>query len=321
MQLKSETDGVNFENNKYEPQPEHAQDKNMHHNGTIAEFTDGEMQGLAAQKFDNKEGLKKSDSKIQYIHYEGKPIKPDKTESLPLRQTSVASQRIHYSLVTLSNPRSFEAEQFKILRANLLFPKSGKPPKTILLTSCVPGEGKTFTAINLAVSLAQNLNSHVLLVDADIRKPDVHTRFGFSENIAGLSDFLTHNRPISSLLLQTQLPNLSLLPGGKAVINPSELLSSEKMKELLTELSTRYSDRYVIIDAPPPKLASETCALARFVERIIPVVRSGSSNRTLVEEMINLLERDKIKGIVLNYYDIRGKKRYGYRKYHEYYSR
>ncbi len=229
--------------------------------------------------------------------------------------------KFHYSLVTLAKPNSFETEQFKILRANLLFPKSGKSPKTILVTSAVPGEGKTFTAINLAVSLAQNINSHVLLVDADIRKPDVHKRFGLGDNIKGLSDFLTQNTPISSLLVRTPLSNLTILPGGKATVNPSELISSEKMQALLTELSTRYSDRYVVIDAPPPKLAAETYALARFVEHIIPVVRSGRSNRELVDEMMNLLGRDKIHGIVLNCYDIRKTKRYGYHKYSEYYSK
>ena len=93
------------------------------------------------------------------------------------------------------------------------------------------------------------------------------------------------------------------------------------MKKLLDELSKRYSDRFVIIDAPPPKLAAETYALARFVEHIIPVVRSGRSNRELVEEMMELLGRDKIQGVVFNCYDIRGKKRFGYHKYSEYYSK
>ena len=244
----------------------------------------------------------------------------DKDESLTYRINTPDQVRLHYSIVTLGKPNSFEAEQFKILRANILFPKSGKPPKTILLTSAVPGEGKTFTAMNLAVSLAQNINSHVLLVDADIRKPEIHKRFGIGDNIYGLSDFLTQNVPIPSLLVKTPLSNLTILPGGQATINPSELISSDKMKKLLDELSTRYSDRFVIIDAPPPKLAAETYALARFVEHIIPVVRAGRSNRDLVDEMMNLLGRDKIQGVVLNCYDIRDTKRFGYHKYSEYYS-
>jgi exopolysaccharide/PEP-CTERM locus tyrosine autokinase len=228
---------------------------------------------------------------------------------------------IHYSLITLTNPRSFEAERFKILRTNLLFPESGKLSKTILITSAAPGEGKTFTAMNLAISLAQSLNSYVLLVDADIRKPEVHKRFGFKESVEGLSDFLSENIPIQSLLLKTQIPNLSILPGGKAASNPSELISSEKMKRLINELAARYSDRFIVIDAAPPKLASETCALAHFVDQIIAVVRSGRTDRNMVEETLNLVGRDKVKGVILNCYDIRGAKYSNYKQYGKYYSK
>jgi exopolysaccharide/PEP-CTERM locus tyrosine autokinase len=228
---------------------------------------------------------------------------------------------IHYSLITFTNPRSFEAEQFKILRTNLLFPESGKLSKTILITSAAPGEGKTFTAMNLAISLAQSLNSYVLLIDADIRKPEVHKRFGFKESVEGLSDFLSDNIPIQSLLLKTQIPNLRLLPGGKVVSNPSELISSEKMKRLLNELAARYSDRFIVIDAPPAKLASETSALAHFVDQIIAVVRSGRSDRNMVEETLNLVGRDKVKGVVLNCYDVRSAKYGNYQQYAKYYSK
>ncbi len=280
-----------------------------------------ETQGVLTQKIVSLKSADDAKPEIQYLQDDNYSSQPAASETFqPQRQTG-GSLKLHYSLVTLAKPKSFEAEQFKILRANLLFPKTGKPPQTILLTSAVPGEGKTFTAMNLAVSLAQNINSHVLLVDADIRKPEIHKRFGFREDINGLSDFLTQNIPIPSLLVKTPLSNLSILPGGQATINPSELISSDKMKKLLAELSTRYSDRFVIIDAPPPKLAAETYALARFVEHIIPVVRSGRSNRELVEEMMNLLGRDKIHGVVLNWYDIRQSKRYGYHKYSEYYSK
>ena len=274
-----------------------------------------------SQKIVSLKNNKKSESIVRYIEDDNYVAPTEENQaSHQLDINSSKPTRIHYSLVTLGKPKSFEAEQFKILRANLLFPKSGKPPKTILLTSAVPGEGKTFTAMNLAVSLAQNINSYVLLVDADIRKPEVHKRFGFGDNIYGLSDFLTQDMPLHSLLMKTPLSNLTILPGGQATINPSELISSEKMKQLLNELSSRYSDRYVIIDAPPPKLAAETYALARFVEHIIPVVRSGRSNRELVDEMMNLLGREKIQGVVLNCYDIRNTKRFGYHKYSEYYT-
>ena len=278
-------------------------------------------QDVVTQKVFSLKGSQDINSPINYFQDSGHPSRIEEGDTVQSLPNTERPLRLHYSLVTLSKPKSFEAEQFKILRANLLFPKSGKAPKTILLTSAVPGEGKTFTAMNLALSLAQNLNSYVLLVDADIRKPEIHKRFGLGDNVKGLSDFLTHNTPIPSLLVKTPLPNLTILPGGQATINPSELVSSERMKILLDELSKRYNDRFVIIDAPPPKLAAETYALARYVEHIIPVVRSGRSNRELVDEMMNLLGRDKINGVVLNCYDKRKTKRFGYHKYSEYYSK
>ena len=316
-------DSVLSDKNRYAPpRPKPNQEKDAgRYAEVVSDAPSPEPQDGVAQKIVSLKSTPRPETTIQHIQDDDYAPPSDKSETFQPQLKTGGSLRVHYSLVTLSKPNSFEAEQFKILRANILFPKSGTPPKTILLTSAVPGEGKTFTAMNLAVSLAQNLNSHVLLVDADIRKPDIHKRFGLGESIKGLSDFLTQNVPISSLLVKSPLSNLTILPGGQATINPSELISSEKMKKLLTELSTRYSDRFVIIDAPPPKLAAETYALARYVEHIIPVVRSGRSNRELVEEMMNLLGRDKIHGVVLNWYDIRQSKRYGYHKYSEYYSK
>ena len=323
LNIEREVDSVLNKNKIYEPPrstPNQEKDSGRHDEAKSV-TTSSEPQGVVAQKIVSLKSTHKSEATIQYIHDDDFAPQSDKSDTIQPQLDTGEPLKCHYSLVTLAKPKSFEAEQFKILRANLLFPKSGTPPQTILLTSAIPGEGKTFTAMNLAVSLAQNINSHVLLVDADIRKPEIHKRFGLRDNIKGLSDFLTRNVPISSLLVKTPLPNLTILPGGQATINPSELISSEKMKKLLTELSTRYSDRFVVIDAPPPKLAAETYALARFVEHIIPVVRSGRSNRELVEEMMNLLGRDKIHGVVLNCYDIRNTKRFGYHKYSEYYSR
>jgi exopolysaccharide/PEP-CTERM locus tyrosine autokinase len=318
-----EVDSGLSENKAYvPPRPTSNQEEDTRiHDETVSVATSSVPQDVVAQKIVSLKSTPKSETAIQYIQDDDYAPQTGESDTFQPQVETGEPLRLHYSLVTLAKPESFEAEQFKILRANLLFPKSGNPPQTILLTSAIPGEGKTFTAMNLAVSLAQNINSHVLLVDADIRKPEIHKRFGLRDNIKGLSDFLTQNVPISSLLVKTPLSNLTILPGGQATINPSELISSEKMQKLLTELSTRYSDRFVVIDAPPPKLAAETYALARFVEHIIPVVRSGRSNRQLVDEMMNLLGREKIHGVVLNCYDIRNTKRFGYHKYSEYYSK
>lgn len=221
------------------------------------------------------------------------------------------------NLVTLLNPQSFESEQFKILRTNLLFPVSGKPPRTILVTSAVPGEGKSFVSANLAVSIAQNIEEHVLLMDCDIRRPSQHRSFGF-DDVPGLSEYLSRRIPLSSLLLKTQVKKLSLLPAGTPPHNPSELLSSEPMSALVEEVKARYPDRYIIIDSPPPKFTAETAALARQVDGIVLVVNSGKTPRGLVEELVETLGKEKILGIVMNRFNFQGSRYYGYGKYGKY---
>lgn len=146
---------------------------------------------------------------------------------------------IDKNLVALLKAQSFENEQFKMLRTNLLFPSSGKSPRTIMVTSAVPDEGKSFVAANLAISIAQSIQEYVLLIDCDIRRPCIHTQFGFGD-VPGLSEHLANGPSLSSLLLKTEVNKLSILPGGKPPHNPSELLSSQRMSKLLEEVTERY---------------------------------------------------------------------------------
>jgi protein-tyrosine kinase len=231
--------------------------------------------------------------------------------------------RIDENLVTLTKPQSFEAEQFKILRTNLLFPASGKSPRTIMVTSSMPDEGKSLISANLAISIAQSIQEHVLLIDCDIRRPRVHTEFGFG-NVPGLSEHLSRGIPISSLLLKTVVDKLSVLPGGKPPFNPSELMSSQRMSKLLQEVKYRYSDRFIVIDSPPPKLTAETSALSRQVDGILLVIEYGRTSREMIADLINLIGKEKIIGIVLNKLDIRFANYYGlgkYKTYSKYYQR
>jgi capsular exopolysaccharide synthesis family protein len=215
-------------------------------------------------------------------------------------------------LVALHTPQSFEAEQFKILRTNILFPLAGKPPRSILLTSAAPGEGKTFAAANLAISIALNINRFVLLIDADLRWPQLHTRFGFPA-VPGLSNYLADSRPLPSLLLRTKVNKLTLLPAGPPPDNPSELISSERMASLLNEVSTRYPDRLIVIDAPPPAMAAETGVLARAVDGIIVVVRYGSTRREALADLIARLGEKKILGSIVNRVETADTRYYGYK--------
>jgi exopolysaccharide/PEP-CTERM locus tyrosine autokinase len=226
---------------------------------------------------------------------------------------------VSHNLVAHLEPQSFEAEQFRSLRTDLLFPATGESPRTIMTTSVNPQEGKTFVAANLAVSIAQNINEHVLLMDCDLRKPSIHRQFGFN-GIPGLSEYLNNGASLPSLLLKTCVKKLTILPGGKAVSNPAEILSSRKMTKLLEEVKSRYPDRYIIIDSPPPKLTSEAKALARQVDGILLVIKYGSTRLELIEDLINILGKGKILGAVINHFDMRSsayyyrysKKRYYY---------
>ena len=227
--------------------------------------------------------------------------------------------KIDKNLITLLKPQSFESEQFKILRISLLFPASGEPARSIMVTSAVPGEGKSFVAANLAVSIAQSINEHVLLMDCDIRKPRIQSCFGFN-NVPGISDYLAGKTPLSSLLLKTVVKKLTILPGGKPVHNPSELLSSKKMSELLDEVKTRYQDRYIIIDSPPPRFIAESNAIAKQVDGIIVVVKYGSTSREAVKDLVESLRKEKILGVIVNRFDLSSLNNYNYGIYKNYYK-
>lgn len=216
------------------------------------------------------------------------------------------------NLVALIEPQSHEAEQFKILRTNILFPLAGSPPRSILVTSSAPGEGKTFAATNLAISIAINVNRHVLLVDADMRQPMVHKRFGFGA-VPGLSNYLAEGAPLQHLLLKTKVERLTLLPAGFPPENPSELIGTERMQSLLSEITNRYPDRMVVIDSPPPGFAAETAVLARQVDGILVVVRYGKTRRRDLLDLVARMGAKKILGTLINYIETPASRYYGYK--------
>lgn len=221
-------------------------------------------------------------------------------------------------LVTYHYPSSVEAEIFKILRTNILFPKTGEPPRSIMVTSAIPGDGKSFVAANLSISLAQGVEEHVLLMDCDMRRSSIHERFGFKDGIPGLSDYLSSSVPLEKLLQKTVVDKLTILPGGPPPQNPAELLSSQAMKALLKETKLRYNDRFIIVDSPPPQLTAETTALAQYIDGIILVVKYGSTPKDLIKDLLRKLGRDKVIGVVMNGYRVPTTDRYGYGKYNKY---
>ena len=246
-----------------------------------------------------------------------KPVKPANNKQENVVSLMDANRNkaglLDQTLITYHAPQSVEAELFKVLRTNILFPAKGTPPKSILVTSALPGDGKSFVSSNLAISIAQGIEEYVLLVDGDLRKPAIHDRFGFG-NVSGLSEYLKHGDDIGGAFLKSSIEKLTLLPAGEPPANPSELMSSKKMKALMEELTTRYSDRYVIIDSPPPNMAAETNAIAKYADGIILVVRAQKTPREAVAETIEKIGKEKLIGIVLNQADQSATKYYGYTK-------
>lgn len=211
------------------------------------------------------------------------------------------SGRWNDRLVQSANLSGEVAESFRLLRSKVLMPQDRRVQRTIMVTSVLPQEGKSFVTANLGVTIAQAVDQYCLLVDCDLRLPTLADLFGISSN-RGLADYLKNKTDLSTLFCKTSMDKLSVLPSGISPVNPSELLGSGRMNELVGELSTRYSDRFVIFDSPPLKVASESMILAQAVDGVVLVVRQGISSRVLIEEAIENIGKEKIIGVVFNGY-------------------
>ncbi|MBK6797624.1 MAG: polysaccharide biosynthesis tyrosine autokinase [Acidobacteria bacterium] len=208
-------------------------------------------------------------------------------------------------------------EAYRMLRTSVLLSTAGNPPKTILITSSQPGEGKTTTAVNTAISLAQ-LGAKVLLIDADLRRPTVHKTFKL-QHARGLSSYLSGRSRVEDMIIKLSTPNLSILPSGPIPPNPAELISSDRMKDMLRHLSETYD--HIVIDSPPLINVTDPVILSTMVDGSIIVVQAGRSTKDLIRRARQELSGvgAKVFGVVLNNVDV---KREGYDEYyyHRYYS-
>lgn len=203
-------------------------------------------------------------------------------------------------LTTIIDPHSPVSEQYRKLKTHLvkLTQKDGFQ-NILMVTSTVSREGKSITALNLAISLAQEFDHTVLLVDADLRRPSVHQYLEFEPKI-GLSDCLLDGIDIGEAIVRTGIGKLSVIPAGKEIPNPLELFSSKKMQDLIMEMKHRYHDRYVIFDTPPLLPFAETRSLGHLVDGIIFVVKEGEASHDDIREAIDAVKGCRILGVVLN---------------------
>jgi capsular exopolysaccharide synthesis family protein len=223
-------------------------------------------------------------------------------------------------LLINNDPRSALAEAYRQLRTSILLSTAGHAPKSLLITSSLPSEGKTTTAVNTAISLAQT-GAKVLVIDADMRRPRLHSVFGVS-NAEGLSTILSSDLPTEEILNIIQYENdskLHLLPSGPIPPNPAELIGSEQMAKLLKTMGENFT--HVVVDSPPIASFTDGVLVASMVDGVILVVHSGKSSRNVVRRSRQLLQdiNAKIFGVVLNNVNLRSQDSYYY--YQSYYHR
>lgn len=203
-------------------------------------------------------------------------------------------------LVTATDPHSPSAEEYRKLKSVLVsMTRQDTFRNTLMVASSVSGEGKSVTALNLAISMAQEFDHTVLLVDADLRKPSLHGYFGLEPKL-GLSDCLQGGVDLGDALIKTGIGKLSLLPSGKSIRNPAELFSSQRMAELIQEMKHRYPDRYIIIDTPPVLLFAETLSLSYLVDGVVFVVRQGLASVQNISDALASLKGSLVLGMVYN---------------------
>jgi capsular exopolysaccharide synthesis family protein len=223
------------------------------------------------------------------------------------------------ALAMVGDARSAAAESYRHLRTSLLLSSAGSPPKTILVTSSQPSEGKTTTAINTAFMLSQT-GAQVVIIDCDLRRPRLHSNFDLS-NARGLTNYLSGECPIEDLL-QTcdKAPNLKILTSGPIPPNPAELLGSDKMRELLASLSEKFA--HVMVDSPPVISFTDASIISTFVDGVILVVQGGRSSRAVVRRARQQLADvgARIFGVVLNNVRVESPDYYYTAGYYSYYQ-
>ncbi len=171
----------------------------------------------------------------------------------------------------------------------------------IMVTSSVPGEGKTYTAVNLALAFAQERDNTVLLIDGDVTKQGVSRLFGVERRRPEFTDLLaSEDISVGDALLRTDVPGLVILPAGKPHEYITEMVASQRMERLVNEIATRYSDRIVIFDCPPLLATPEAQVLAGLVGQIVFVIEAGKTPHSIVDDALELLPEEKAIGLVLN---------------------
>lgn len=221
-------------------------------------------------------------------------------------------------IVNPSAARSNIADQYRVIKRPLISNATGKGASKIengnliMITSALPGEGKSFTALNLAMSMATELDYTVMLVDADVGRPSIMNLLGLPASPGLLDLVMDDSQDVSSVLLRTNIDKLTILPSGTAHPRATELLASDAMVRLLSGMAKRYTDRIIIFDSPPLLAATESRVLASSVGQIVMVVCAQRTLQSDVLKALEMIESCPVKLVLLNQARSHAKSSYGY---------
>lgn len=213
-------------------------------------------------------------------------------------QDSEKLKQIDQQLVTHDYSPTPIGEAYRSLRTYLLFSKEHGKIQSLVTTSTEPGDGKSFTTANLAITFAQ-LKTNTLLIDGDLRRGVLHNTFGLPKE-PGFSNYLTRMVPLQNVLYETHIPNLTLITCGSLIPNPSELLGSQQMRKFLDEVRRKYE--LIIFDSPPLNAATDAVVIGTQVDAAVMVIRAGKTNREFANQKLELFANvpAKVLGVILN---------------------
>ena len=214
-------------------------------------------------------------------------------------------------IVAYHHPHSHLTESFRRLKAMLGSIAGGTTLRTVTITSAGKGEGKSTTALNLAVTMCQDFDKRVAIVDADLRRPRIHRLLGMTPR-RGLSDVLGGEVLPEDVLITNSVPRLTIMPGGHSSKSPAEMLASPRMRQLIEELKSRFD--VIIFDTPPVLTVADAIVLGPMTDGVVLVIQAGKVRKRPIQRAVELLHNSKILGFVLNRGDL-VLSHYGYRYY------
>jgi capsular exopolysaccharide synthesis family protein len=239
---------------------------------------------------------------------------PLQTVTRPSREIPIErldTSRLHQRLILLTEPTAAECEQYRTLRTQLFLAAEKRETQVVVITSAIAGEGKTSTALNLALAIAQSKENRVLVVDGDLRRPNIASYLGMRPR-AGLSEVLKGELDTLDSIVCVEEPELYVLPVSHEAKNPTELLSSERFAEAISELRDYFD--FILIDSPPVLPFADSRLLANHSDAVILVIRAEKAPYETVEKAVEILPSGRVLGVVLN-----GAGRIGEADYYDYY--